>query len=661
MKLSMLNISPTKEAQLNRKGIFSAEDLVEYLPIRYQDFSAETGILTEDQVSCLVITLDSVSVKHGATSYVLGRGTAATGEKINLWWFRQTYLYDRLQAFVGLKVFVAGKVKYSEAYDSYSISSVLAFDSVSKGRKIYPVYSKIPGMGEEYLRERLEQAFEISSLFRETIPYDVVTRCRLLPRRDALYQLHFPQSMAQLKRGRERMIFDDLLYYAIQNELAARNSAIGSPYQVKSYGLVHRIIDSLPYALTEDQASTVREMFLTMKSGKRLNALVQGDVGCGKTIVSFLIMAGIVESGYQALIMAPTQVLAGQHYEDLKKLVEPLGYHVSYLSSEQTPSEQKQIKAQIADGTAQFIVGTTSVLAADITYHDLAIAVVDEEHRFGVLQREALVERAAVGVHIITMSATPIPRSLAQAVYGNLIQLHTIRSMPSGRKPVLTGIQSDRMRLYRFVRTRVQKYHQQVYVVCPMIDPSEDMEGVESIEEVSKAYRVVLEPYGIRIATLTGRDKKAQTEETIQAFRRGEVDVLIATTVIEVGVNVPNAAAMIIMTPDRYGLATLHQLRGRVGRSDVQSYCVLVSSGKESPKGRLRLEAMCRTTDGFQIAEEDLKLRGAGDILGTRQSGENHYLSLMLTYPERYAEAQVIAADLLDRGITCPLMEQREV
>lgn len=660
MELSHLGVTPRKERQFRKRGIESVEDLIEFLPRRYLDCSVETGILPEDKISCLVVKIKNISINYGRTTNVVGYGTIiATGEEISIWWFQQAYLYDKLHTFIGLNAFVAGKVRYNEKYQSYSISSPVVFEPACKGKGIYPVYPKIPGMGEEYLRERISNAFDIGTIFKETIPQEIIQTNHLPIRREALYRLHFPKTMAQVEQGRDRLIFDDLLYFALQKEKADRESAVGSPFQIKSYRLVRQIRDHLPYTLTSDQLAAIGGLFNAVKQGKRLNALVQGDVGCGKTIVAFLLMAGFVESGYQALIMAPTQVLAHQHMEDLKALVEPYGYKVAYLSSEQKQAEQKKIKDEIAMGKVRFIVGTSSLLGKDVEYHNLALIVTDEEHRFGVLQRTSLVEKAAAGVHAVMMSATPIPRSLAQVLYGNRVQLQTIRSMPVGRKPVITGLQSDRMHILRFVRTQVQKYHHQVYVVCPMIDANENIEGVRSVEEVSAEYHQMLEPYGVRIATLTGRDKKGQVDTTIQGFRRGDIDVLISTTVIEVGVNVPNATAIIITNAERFGLSSLHQLRGRVGRSNLQSFCVLESSGA-TPEGQMRLEAMCQTTDGFQIAEADLKIRGAGDLLGTKQSGENRYISLILAYPERYKRAQSIASEMLDDGISCALLERKE-
>ena len=339
--------------------------------------------------------------------------------------------------------------------------------------------------------------------------------------------------------------------------------------------------------------------------------------------------AAFADSGYQSVIMAPTQVLARQHYDSISSMLAPYGIRTAFLDSSLKKRERDAVLREIANGSAQIIIGTHSCVGKDVVYKDLALAVVDEEHRFGVKQRTAIVEKAAKGVHSITMSATPIPRSLAQVIYGDNIQLHTVRSMPNGRKAVKTRVFRNQTGNMKFVLKEVQAGHQ-AYVVCPMIENNEKVPGVKSVDQITKEYREFLEPQGVRIGSLTGKTSKEETSEIINSFKDGKIDVLIATTVIEVGVNVPNATVMIITNAERFGLSSLHQLRGRVGRGDLQSYCVL-QSDDESPKGLARLQVLCDTTDGFQIAEADLAQRGAGDLLGTQQSGENKYVDYELS------------------------------
>lgn len=659
MKLSYLGIAKNKENQFNSKGIYTVEDLVRFLPRRYNDFSHETGILPEDQVSCLTVIVKRVNTYHNGTPMMIAFcNVKSTGETLLVKWFRQNYMAAKINNCVDHEAYVCGKVTYSEQFRTYSITMPELFEpKVSEGKRIIPVYSKINGMSADYLTEKMMAAIGIPEASAETCPYDLVEAEKLLPIQKALYYLHFPKTMEQVQRGQDRVLFDELLYFAMSNEYASRNSALGSAFAVKTMGAVNRILEKLPYNLTEDQQAAVNAMLADARSGRRINALVQGDVGCGKSIVAFLMMAAFVDSGYQAALMAPTQVLARQHYDDLRALVEPMGGKVVFLGgSEMKVRERRAALAAIADGSANYIVGTHAVIAKDVVYRNLAVAVADEEHKFGVAQRTALVEKAAAGVHSITMSATPIPRTLAQVVYGTAVQLYTIKTMPAGRLPVITGIATDDNKVFRFIVNQAKKGHQ-TYVVCPMIDQSDDMEGVKSVDEVSQIYEQVLGPHGIRIATLTGRNSKKETEEIISDFKGGSYDVLISTTVIEVGVNVPTATTMIITNAERFGLSSLHQLRGRVGRSHLQSYCVL-QSAESSEKSRMRLDAMVRTTNGFEIAEEDLKIRGPGDFLGTRQNGENKYMSLMLAYPERYKYAQEIAKRILDDGKPCRMLER---
>lgn len=659
MLLAQLNITPNKIKQFNNKGIYSAEQLVTFLPRKYNDYTKETGILPESEISCLIVRVNRVKVYNKSVPMMIAFCTVQpTGESLLIKWFNQNYLRGNIENCINRDVYVAGRVVKSEEYNNYSITSPDLFEAnISKGKKICPVYPKIEGMSTEYLTSKINTALSFSELTAETCPPEIIDSEKLMCMRDALYQLHFPQTMETLKKAQERLLFDDLLYFAMCNEWAMRNTAIGSPYSIKTLRVIKELKDLLPYELTSDQQSAINAMVAHVREGKRLNALVQGDVGCGKSIVAFVMMALFADSQYQAVLMAPTQVLAKQHYTDLCNLMEPLGFRVVYLGgTDQKKSEKLDVLAEIEDGTADLIVGTHAVIGKNVKFKNLALTITDEEHKFGVAQREALHEKASIGVHSITMSATPIPRSLAQVLYGNSVQLQTIRTMPGGRKPVITGLATSKQKLFNFIISQARK-GKQTYVVCPMIDQNEDMHGLKSVEEVSEEYRNVLEPEGLRIGTLTGRNSSAEAMAIIDDFKAGNIDVLISTTVIEVGVNVPTATTMVITNAERFGLASLHQLRGRVGRSQYQSYCVLECENP-TPEARLRLDAMVRTTDGFEIAEEDLKIRGAGDFIGTRQSGENKYMALVLAYPEVYARAQKISKELLDRGTHCKMLSR---
>lgn len=661
MDLNSIGVTAQKEKQFMTRGIDSVEALAAYLPNKYKDFSRITGLIQPPGISCLVVHVDRMQRYFGGKTpmFMLFCTCTQTGAKIHVQFFNQMWMSNRLANCVNKDVYVAGKATYNEQYNNYTITSPDIFEpDIQKAMRIYPVYRKVTGMSNDYLTEKIKTALQFPAATDEICPPDIIKRCGQVSRKEALMALHFPRTVEDVRVGQKRILFDDLLYFALHNTLAERMSAKGSPFNIRTLKSYNAICGSLPYTLTKDQADAIDGMIAHIRSGLRLNALLQGDVGCGKSIVAFIMMAVMADSGYQSIIMAPTQVLARQHYDDLTALLEPLGRTVVFLGgSEMKAAEKKKVLSSIKSGQADIIVGTHAVISKGIEYARLGLVIADEEHRFGVAQRAALIDKAQDGVHSITMSATPIPRSLAQVVYGDTIQLYTIKTMPVGRLPVMTGIAKGRDRIYRFIIAQKNK-GMQTYVVCPMIDKNESMEGVKSVEETAAEYEAALAPYGVSLATLTGRNSKAETEETIAAFRKGDIDVLIATTVIEVGVNVPRASTIVITNAERFGLSTLHQLRGRVGRGQWQSYCVLESNG-QTDTGRQRLEVMCSTTSGFKIAEEDLKIRGAGDFLGTQQSGDNKYMSLMLAYPDVYQCCKSVAAELLDRGEDCcPLVKR---
>ncbi len=653
MDLSVLNVSAAKKKQFATKGIYTAEDLLSFIPRRYKDYSRITGVLPRDQVSCVKAIVKSVSTGGGKkTSYVIASCVEeSSGKKLSVFWFNQSWIYRKLGIYTGQTVVVVGKIEYNEQYDNYSVSQPEAFDFAQNALGVYPVYRAIAGMSTDYLTDKMSKALALGRLESENIPEDIVARENELPMPTALQYIHSPKSMREAEQGMDRILLNDLLYFSLHNELNKGEVSRGSQYNVKTLQLMNAIRAALPYKLTADQETATNEMVKTARDGRRLHCLLVGDVGAGKTTPAALLAAAFIGSGYQVVMMAPTQVLAKQHLDTMRELFEPHGVTIAYLDSTLKAKERKDALAQIASGKAKLVIGTHACIGRDVEYNKLALTIVDEEHKFGVKQRAAIIEKAAVGVHSITMSATPIPRSLAQVMYGDDIQLHTIRTMPEGRKPVITGISRDKGKLLRFLVKEVRRGHQ-AYVVCPMIDPNENLPDVKSVEEVREEYCSVLDALGVRVETLTGRDSKEVTEDVIGRFKAGQIDVLIATTVIEVGVNVPNATMMIISNAERFGLSGLHQLRGRVGRSSLQSFCVLQSDA-EDEKALARLNTMCRTTDGFEIAEEDLKLRGTGDFLGTRQSGENKYVALMLTNPDRYKTAVRLAKEIIDRGLDC--------
>lgn len=616
MQLQDFDISPQKEAQFNKKNIFTPEDLSIFFPRKYIDCTNDTGIINEE---FSVFTAIFTSIKDYGDFFTV-RGKTRTGEKINITWFRQAYLYDYTSQMLFEPVLVAGKPSWNEEYKNFSLSSPFLFlPDEKENRRIYPVYSKIAGMSDAYLTEKIKNVLKTPELFPDPFPCEDYFSYHF-----SLCEVHSPHSFSSLQKAEEKIIFNDLSYFHKRIEDTKDKGSKTSPFKITKCDLSVKIKNSLPYSLTEDQRKTLNEFYLTLKKGGRINALVQGDVGTGKSIVAFLLMAIMGDNGYQSVLMAPTQVLARQHYEELSSLLSPFEEEVIYCGD---GGLKKKEKEKIKEGKVKYIVGTHAVLNKTIEYNNLALCITDEEHKFGVLQREALTERTSHGIHSVSMSATPIPRSLASVIYGTGTELFTIKTKPAGRLPIKTCTTSSFSSTISFIKKEIEK-GRQIYVVCPAIEKNEKMEGVLSVEEVFEIYKKYLPSY--KIEMLTGRNKKTETEEITGRFKEGKADILIATTVIEVGVNVPNASTIVIHNAERFGLAGLHQLRGRVGRGSEQSYCVLFSEDKENP----RLKIMCDTTDGFKIAEEDLKLRGTGELIGVKQSGYDKYVSLMISFPE---------------------------
>jgi len=661
MDLTALSIPTEKIKQLNKAGIDTVEDLLAYYPKKHIDRSRLTGL--EEPTGESVILFHAVSRHYRNTKpeIVVLKGYDCTNKiPVHILWFNQGYLYNQLEDLLNKDILIAGQAVWkSAAYhdpDRYEFASPSVCDPAgTSALGMYPVYRKVRGMAEDYLKKCIHDAAALLGPPEETIPTQILAAHGLVSHAEMVAGLHWPASAAALQNAQHRLLWDDLLYFSLRIELNYQGVALGSPFNLPLIRTTKAVIDSLPFKLTPDQDRIVHEIFAWIRTGKRVNALVQGDVGCGKTIIAFLLMIAFAENGYQAALMAPTQILAQQHYEGLLKLVAPLGWKVAFVSGQKLKkAEQKEIEEGITSGSYKLVVGTQALLSDNYKFRNLAMVIEDEEHKYGVLQRKALTDKAAAGTHTVTMSATPIPRSLAQTIYGNNLQLYSVQTKPPGRLPIRTGIQPDMQPIYTYLIREIQKNHRQAYVVCPMIAANEKVEGVAATEEIYEMYRKALTPYGISVAMVTGKTKKADAQQILHDFEENRISVLVSTTVIEVGVNVPNATCIVIHSADRFGLAQLHQLRGRVGRGDGQSYCVLASDQRENP----RLQAMCQTDNGFHIAEIDLQQRGAGDLLGSQQSGTEKHLAQALTHPKEYAAAQTAARWIIANGIDCKLLQK---
>lgn len=456
---------------------------------------------------------------------------------------------------------------------------------------------------------------------RETLPPSTVTELGLMSLDKAIRELHRPSSPAALQRARERMKFEELFY--IQVDMLRRNRRRRS--QLAGHRFVHvgRFFNAfyeqcLPFELTGAQKRVVKEIRADVNTGRQMNRLVQGDVGSGKTLVALMAMLLALDNGFQACLMAPTEILATQHYETLRQLVAKIGINVRLLTGSTRTAERREIHEQLADGSLHILVGTHAIIEDQVKFANLGLAVIDEQHRFGVAQRARLWAKSEVPPHILVMTATPIPRTLAMTVYGDL-DVSVIDELPPGRKPVATFLRYDEQRdqVYRGIGAQLRE-GRQVYIVYPLIDENDKLE----LKSLTEGYDQICEIFNnYRVAFVHGRMKPAEKDFQMGLFASGEAQILVATTVIEVGVNVPNATTMVIENAERFGLSQLHQLRGRVGRGAERSYCILMTKYKIAKETRERLEIMTSTTDGFVIAEADMRLRGPGDIEGTMQSG----------------------------------------
>lgn len=519
-------------------------------------------------------------------------------------------------------------------------------------RGVYPLTETLRNrnIGSRQLHTWICALLDSKAALADPLPTSVLESCRLMPLDRAIRELHRPSSPATLQKARERMKFEELFY--IQTDMLIQSRRRKSLTEGFRFTRVGRFFNEfystcLPFKLTDAQKRVVKEIRIDTNTGRQMNRLVQGDVGSGKTLVALMAMLLAIDNGYQACLMAPTEILAGQHYETLRGLASQIGVNIRLLTGSTRAKERTVIHEQLADGSLHILVGTHAVLEDPVVFKNLGLAVIDEQHRFGVAQRARLWKKNTRPPHVLVMTATPIPRTLAMTVYGDL-DVSVIDQLPPGRKPVCTLLRYDNQReqVYRGIGRQLAE-GRQVYIVYPLIDENDKLElrslaeGYDSICEIFSNYRV---------AFVHGRLKPVEKDYQMDLFASGKAQILVATTVIEVGVNVPNATTMVIENAERFGLSQLHQLRGRVGRGADQSYCILMSKYKIAKETRERLELMTHTTDGFVIAEADMKMRGPGDIEGTMQSGlpfELHIANLA-TDGQIISQARQAAEALLD-------------
>ncbi len=612
-----------KTAKLFEKvGIRTIDDLLHYYPRGYDTYGEPKAIeeLSEDETGTVEGFLKSgaTGVHVNGLSIVQATISDMTG-KLRLVWYHMPYLKNTLRP--DSHFIFRGRVirkKNGLTMEQPQMFKPEAYEELLSSMR--PVYAQTKGLGNKMITSAVEQALAFRTLERDYLPAGLRIANELAEYNFAIEHIHFPSNEEELKFARKRLVYDEFFFFLLAvRHLKEKRQNVQSPFHMEKQDECRKLLAELPYRLTNAQLRTLEEVLRDLKSGSVMNRLIQGDVGSGKTIIAVLALLAACENGYQGALMVPTEVLARQHFESVTELFEKHGVDkkVILLTGSMTAKEKRIVYEEVASHEADIIIGTHALIQEKIVYDNLALVITDEQHRFGVAQREMFGNKGQMP-HVLVMSATPIPRTLAIILYGDL-DISVIDELPANRLPIKNCVvdKSYRPRAYRFIENEV-KNGRQAYVICPMVEESE-MIDAENVLDYTKILRQNLP--GIRVEYLHGKMKGKEKNKIMEEFAAGEIQVLVSTTVIEVGVNVPNATVMMIENAERFGLAQLHQLRGRVGRGDKQSYCIMVNASGKKEKNR-RLDVLNKSNDGFYIASEDLKLRGPGDIFGIRQSGD---------------------------------------
>lgn len=653
-------VGPKMYELLNKLSIYTVKDLLEYYPRVYEDRTKVTPIsdFQKDQnVLFLGTLIKPVTMVYAKKKKILSTVVVDdSGAIAMLTWFNQVYIKDRIKE-GGTYLFYGkvGSVSGSRAtLDSCSIYDVNDLDKI---QGLYPIYPLTAGITQNYLFKLINNLMDSGIMVNEIFNEEFRRKYRLAEANYALRNIHFPKSYEMVNVARNRIIFEELFLFQLallnmkQIEVEHTNTNTYSDLDESEF------LKLIPFELTGAQKKVVSQIKKDMSSKTVMNRLVQGDVGSGKTMVAAIAMYLAVKNGYQAALMAPTTILANQHYIELSQYFEKLGINVEIITSSTTKKQKEKIIEKLKNNDIDILIGTHSIIEDNVEFNNLGLVVTDEQHRFGVKQRMKLSAKGNV-VDTIVMTATPIPRSLAIILYGDL-DLSIIDELPPGRKPVETCVVNDsyNQRVYNFLKKQINE-GRQVYVVCPLVEENEDLD-LNSVEKLYEEYKK--EFNGYNVAILHGKMKNKEKDSIMQEFKANKINILISTTVIEVGISVPNATVMVIENADRFGLAALHQLRGRVGRGSASSYCILKSNNK-SAIARQRLDIMRKSNDGFEIAQKDLELRGPGDFFGVRQSGMPEFkLANLLTDTKILESTQEAVKTLIEEDRTLSLPQNSKI
>jgi ATP-dependent DNA helicase RecG len=644
--------TPTKTVNaLAKKNIITVDDLAHVVPRKYKNYLKVVNLNEAE------IDKDNAIRGHIVSTEIRGerfpKCLAATlldeetGQTLELSWFggNQIIAYQKsiIEKLDGKNIVVCGKlIKHDKFGFKMLTPDKMELETEFKPH-IMTIYRKFSGVSEKTLKQLIYKSLKFINEPLEIIPKD------MLGYKEALYKLHYPKKMEDVTEGARRLVYNDFTY--INLKLARDGSNRKDGFLFDKYELTQQFVKALPFALSDGQKNACNKIVISTHKGVRLNALVQGDVGCGKTVVAFTGLINAVENGYQGALLAPTQVLAEQHFLELTERLKDFDLKVAFLGGGTKAKERREILAGLKDGSINIIVGTHAIFSASVEFNNLGMIIIDEEHKFGRAQKQALKNKAEAGAHVVRMSATPIPRSLVGAIYGEDVEIINIETMPQGRKPVQTAKQIGHTNTFPFILKQLKEGHQ-CYVVCPAIDndvdeDEEPLYKLKNVKEVAEEYENYFSKFGFKVASLNGKMSKKDMSATIESFANNEAQILVSTTVIEVGVNVPNATIIVVEQAERFGLASLHQLRGRVGRGTYRGYCILQSEHIDNE----RIDIMCSTNNGFEIAEMDLNMRGGGDIIGDAQSGFDKYVNEIIDNPKLYELAKLGASKLMESGL----------
>lgn len=619
---TLKGVGEKTEKLFQKVGIYDTDDLLRYYPRSYDEYEtpAEIAELKEGTVKAVsAFVCSGVYVNSARGKQVISVTAGDDSGRITVTWFNASYLKGTLKkgsrfVFRGRIIRRQGKLQMEHP----EIFTLAAYEEIL--HSLQPVYALTAGLSNKTVVKLVQQLLKSQRLKGEYLPEEIRGKYQLSDINYALGTIHFPKNMDELLAARKRLVFDEFLFFILSVQLLKeKTEEAKNMFPMKATWTTEQVIESLPYKLTNAQINTWHEIERDLAGQSLMSRLVQGDVGSGKTILAFLAMILACENGFQAALMVPTEVLARQHFEAFQKLIkeQELGIHSVLLTGSSTAREKRLIYEEIREGKASVIIGTHALIQENVEYKSLGLVITDEQHRFGVKQREALTTRGNVP-NVLVMSATPIPRTLAIILYGDL-DISVIDELPAKRLPIKNCVvnTSYRPKAYSFIERQIRE-GRQAYVICPMVEESEGMETENVLDYTQKLKNTL--PGDITVEYLHGKMKPKEKNRIMEAFAAGSIQVLVSTTVVEVGVNVPNATVMMVENAERFGLAQLHQLRGRVGRGEHQSYCIFIQGNGEGATSK-RLEILNKSNDGFYIAGEDLKLRGPGDLFGIRQSG----------------------------------------